>query len=437
MKKSVKKSKTLNEAKYNGVNYDAKLSRKQFSQYHTNSAPLLLKKFLNGYSGKCLDLGCGTGLNSPTLIELGFDVTGVDISSKQLETAIKENRLKNVVQADVAALPFENDSFDVIVSCYTHSDFDDWSGTMNEVSRVLKPGGQFLYLGWNPYLFGPHAKLHINGKITIFPGYYHGNGERIYKGPGFTPGGLREKVGWRQLPYSDLCNAVLKSGMIPKQFVEAEVDPPIIFGFMAAKEDTKTLNTDEIIKQYKNHKISDEVRQKVSVVCGWSPEFGEELQNLAEDLGYKLGEAGFDLVYGGSAWGMMGSVASGIHKGNGKVYGVSTTEMRLYEEAPTTDDELILCDTILDRKKAIIELGKAFVILPGGLGTIDEMLDMMSLSVKGLSKNPVIVLNHNGYYDGFLNWMRDLAKKKYILESLECLEVVNSTDEVIERLKRL
>jgi ubiquinone/menaquinone biosynthesis C-methylase UbiE len=90
-------------------------------------------------TGRCLDLGCGTGLALPLLASAGWDVTGVEVSEAQLARA--RERGPNVLHADAHALPFEDGSFEAAISILTHTDFDDTRVVFAEVARVLRPGG--------------------------------------------------------------------------------------------------------------------------------------------------------------------------------------------------------------------------------------------------------------------------------------------------------
>lgn len=179
----------------------------------------LLRILLEGYSGDCLDIGCGTGILDPMLEKMGFHVTGVDISEVQLKAAMRKNRLPKSIHANAANLPLKTSTFDIAISTYTHTDFDDWQAVINEAARVVKPGGAFVYIGPHPCFFGAHAKRYPSGKVVSFPEYYW-NEERIFKAPGFSVGGVRETVGEKHLSLGALLNAFHVAGFRLEHIVE-------------------------------------------------------------------------------------------------------------------------------------------------------------------------------------------------------------------------
>src|SRR5256885_14665820 len=93
--------------------------------------------------GRCLDLGCGTGFHLATLHELDWEVTGVDLSEDQLRIARERSGdIAELLLADAAELPFEDGSFDLVLSAFTHTDFEDFDAVIREAVRVLAPHGR-------------------------------------------------------------------------------------------------------------------------------------------------------------------------------------------------------------------------------------------------------------------------------------------------------
>ena len=108
----------------------------------TAAAVATASGLLGAGPGRCLDLGCGTGVAIPTLAELGWEVVGVDLSADQLRVAQEHvGAAAELYRADAARLPFADASFDAVVSLLVHTDLDDLGAAYREAARVLRPGG--------------------------------------------------------------------------------------------------------------------------------------------------------------------------------------------------------------------------------------------------------------------------------------------------------
>src|SRR2546422_9557427 len=103
-----------------------------------------LGRLLGPGPGRCLDLGCGTGVATTAVAELGWSVVGVDISTDLLGAA--KARGLEVIEAPADALPFEDASFDAVVSFWTHTDIDDFASAITEAVRALRPAAPFVYM---------------------------------------------------------------------------------------------------------------------------------------------------------------------------------------------------------------------------------------------------------------------------------------------------
>jgi len=171
----------------------------------------LLRRLLGEGLGRCLDAGCGTGVALPLLRALGWTAVGVDESEAALARA--RERGGDVAQADLRRLPFANASFDAAVSIWTHTDVDDFAVAVHEVTRVLRPGAPFVYLGAHPCFIGPHSRfLAAEGLPILYEGYgrrgrYTADGER------FNPDGLRARVGAVHLPLGEFLSTFLTAGL--------------------------------------------------------------------------------------------------------------------------------------------------------------------------------------------------------------------------------
>jgi SAM-dependent methyltransferase len=160
--------------------------------------------------GRLLDLGCGGGSHTSAFAAAGWAAVGVDVSEAQLELA--RERGCEVVLGRAESLPFDDSSFDAVVSVWTHTDVEDWAATVREARRVLRPGGPFVYVGVHPCFVGPHS-LFVEGRGVpqLYAGWYRRSG-RYAEAPGISPTGLRAKVGATHLPLAEFLQSFLDAG---------------------------------------------------------------------------------------------------------------------------------------------------------------------------------------------------------------------------------
>jgi len=206
----------MGRARYDDVAewYDA-----EFATTHLGlSAREVVLRLLGEGPGRLLDLGCGGGAHAVAFAERGWTVTGVDISSAQLELA--RARGIEVLEVDAAALPFEDESFDAVVSMFTHTDVADFAAVMRETARVLRPAGPLVYLGVHPCFVGPHAFVHDRDVPELSPGYR----DTSYRteAPGIWSEGIRSKVGATHLPLGLFLQTFLDAGLVLEHVEEPE-----------------------------------------------------------------------------------------------------------------------------------------------------------------------------------------------------------------------
>jgi uncharacterized protein (TIGR00730 family) len=129
------------------------------------------------------------------------------------------------------------------------------------------------------------------------------------------------------------------------------------------------------------------------------PEFKEKTQ----ELGKVIAEKGFSVIYGGSKNGLMGVMAGEVLKYGGKVIGIIPRGLIKGENVHSHLTQLIEVDTMHERKAKMSELADGYIALPGGLGTFEELFEVLCWAQIGIHKKPIGVFNINGYYDPFLN----------------------------------
>ena len=134
----------------------------------------------------------------------------------------------------------------------------------------------------------------------------------------------------------------------------------------------------------------------IGVFCS-ARDLGPEFTEPVKDFAKHVGEHGHTLVWGGSSTGLMAVVAEGVKAAGGRLVGITIEHYRgdLFKEA----DEVVIAQDLFDRKRQMIERSDAFVILPGGIGTIDEATDIIELKREGAVKAPIVFLNSKGFYD--------------------------------------
>jgi len=181
-------------ARYDGLAGDYEAFMDEHSPYYRRAADALCR-LLGPGPGRCLDLGCGSGHFIPLVSQLGWTITGVDLSRDQLEHARLRLHGVDLLLGDVTALPFEDESFDASYSTFTHTDFDDFAAAMQEARRVLRPGGSLVYVGNHPAFVGATQEHLETGVPRLHPGYRRAGRWEAAEAPGATPAGWRARVG--------------------------------------------------------------------------------------------------------------------------------------------------------------------------------------------------------------------------------------------------
>jgi uncharacterized protein (TIGR00730 family) len=156
--------------------------------------------------------------------------------------------------------------------------------------------------------------------------------------------------------------------------------------------------------------------KRIVVFCGSSPGNGEQYRKQAFRLGQVLAGRGIELVYGGARVGLMGAVADGVLKEGGKAIGILPVFLQTKEVAHDNLTELILVDTMHERKAKMNELSDGVITLPGGFGTMEEFFEMLTWGQLGLHRKPVGILNVNGFYDPLLRLVQAMVDQGFLKE---------------------
>ena len=173
----------------------------------------------------------------------------------------------------------------------------------------------------------------------------------------------------------------------------------------------------------------------ISVFCGSSQGFDPVFRETAFTLGETLASRNITLVYGGARIGLMGAVADGCISRGGKVIGVIPHFLRTKEVAHENLNELILVETMHERKMKMHDLCDAFIALPGGYGTLEELFEMITWAQLGLHQKPVGVLNVQGFYDPLLEQVGTMVKAGFLkAEHRHMLLTSNSPSQLLDEL---
>ena len=166
-----------------------------------------------------------------------------------------------------------------------------------------------------------------------------------------------------------------------------------------------------------------------------SAEIAEIYIKETEDLGEKLGKAGHNLVYGAGASGLMGAAARGFVKGGGEVIGVAPSFFQVDGVLFDKCSELIYTETMRERKRIMEERADAFVAVPGGIGTFDELFEILTLIQLGRHNKPVVIYNINGYYDSLIAMIDNAVNQKFMTEKSKALaKVISAPQELLQYL---
>ncbi|MFJ8538890.1 TIGR00730 family Rossman fold protein [Streptomyces sp. NPDC093591] len=175
----------------------------------------------------------------------------------------------------------------------------------------------------------------------------------------------------------------------------------------------------------------------VTVFCGASPGRGPGHVRTAAELGRALAGAGLRLVYGGARTGLMGALADGALSAGGAVTGVVPRLMLPYEITHTGLTDLVVVGDIHERKARMAAQGDAFVALPGGLGTAEELLEVLSWAQLRIHRKPCLLLDPSGFYRPLLSFLEHARDEGFLHPGdLERIVVCASVEEVVARLTR-
>lgn len=175
--------------------------------------------------------------------------------------------------------------------------------------------------------------------------------------------------------------------------------------------------------------------RSICVYCGSSAGLDPRHGESAAQLGRLLAEKSLTLVYGGGRLGLMGRIADAALQAGGKVLGVIPESLRQKELAHPGLSELQVVQTMHERKAVMAERSDAFLALPGGFGTLDEMMEIITWTQLGFQQKPVGFLNTGGFYDPLFAFIRQAEKEGFIHPHMvAALRLETSPETLLERI---
>jgi uncharacterized protein (TIGR00730 family) len=154
--------------------------------------------------------------------------------------------------------------------------------------------------------------------------------------------------------------------------------------------------------------------RRICVFCGSSDGANPEYLQQAVNLGRAIAANGMGLVYGGASIGLMGALADAALAGGGEVIGVIPEALAAHEIAHNSLSELHIVGSMHERKARMASLADAFIALPGGYGTLDEFLEILTWAQLGIHSKPCVMVNTAGYYDGLLRFLDHAVSEDFL-----------------------
>lgn len=157
--------------------------------------------------------------------------------------------------------------------------------------------------------------------------------------------------------------------------------------------------------------------------------------DAAYELGSQMAKKGHKLVFGGGDTGMMGACAHGVHDNNGHSLGIAPEWINDFEPLCEQCSEFIYVDSMDERKRKFVENSDAFVISPGGIGTLDEFFEIITLKKLKQHDKIIIVYNIDGFFDKMLEMIDEMAEKGFLYKQEEIFKIASNTSEIFKILE--
>jgi len=175
----------------------------------------------------------------------------------------------------------------------------------------------------------------------------------------------------------------------------------------------------------------------VCVFCASSTQVAQSYFDAAENLAKELINSGYAIKYGGGAVGLMGAVANQALAMQGRVIGIIPQFMVDVEWQHPDVEEMHVVETMHQRKQQLIDNVDAVVALPGSSGTLEELMEVISMKKLGLFTKPVVIVNTNGFYDSLIDLFKRMADERFLHEThLDTFTVINHPHEIVDAIRQ-
>lgn len=176
--------------------------------------------------------------------------------------------------------------------------------------------------------------------------------------------------------------------------------------------------------------------KSLCVYCGSKSGNSVVYQQMAKEIGAFCGKNQIQIVYGGASVGLMGLMADACLEANGKVIGVIPKHLVDWEVAHTNLTELLIVSSMHERKAKMETLSDAFIAMPGGFGTLDELFEIVTWSQLKLHNKPIFLWNPTGYFDHLLAFIRHSVQEGFVTEShAKMIQSVRTLNEMIDHTR--
>ncbi|TDB72627.1 TIGR00730 family Rossman fold protein [Micromonospora sp. KC723] len=174
----------------------------------------------------------------------------------------------------------------------------------------------------------------------------------------------------------------------------------------------------------------------ICVFCASSRTLDQRWLDLAAETGAELARRGHTVVSGGGCVGMMGALADGARAAGGRTLGIIPQSLVDLEVADLASDELLVTASMADRKTLMIEKSDAFLTLPGGLGTLDELFEVWTTATLALHAKPMALVDTGGFYRPLLDWLGTLTDRTFLKPAgFDLLTVADTVPAALDALE--